>query len=100
VLSIGNDYRTKGKLDSGIIMSKRVTADMPSEEMEIKAAIEKMLVDVQTSPAGSQRHALDALPQCLSWTLNRGADDAGRYSHNALESEFLNERALTVCAPF
>jgi hypothetical protein len=36
-------------------MSKSLTADMPSEEAEVKAAIEKMLVEVEQNRENMQR---------------------------------------------
>ncbi|HKC66162.1 MAG TPA: hypothetical protein VKB86_21130 [Pyrinomonadaceae bacterium] len=36
-------------------MSKSLTADMPSEETEIKAAIEKMLVEVEQNREKMER---------------------------------------------
>lgn len=36
-------------------MSKSLTADMPSEDAEIKAAIEKMLVEVEQNREKMQR---------------------------------------------
>jgi hypothetical protein len=36
-------------------MSKSLTADMPSEEAEVKAAIEKMLVEVEQNRESMQR---------------------------------------------
>jgi hypothetical protein len=36
-------------------MSKSLTADMPSEEAEVKAAIEKMLVEVEQNRETMQR---------------------------------------------